>query len=97
MAYIVDLTHVMDILFTLTDGKGEQALTSEIIRSTTEVYRESERSRYVHSKIKDFPVSIFSSNDVISQVENLIRERYIQDDALRRQVESMVQRGRGRR
>lgn len=89
MAYIVDLTHVMDILFTLTEGKGEQALTPRIIQNTTEVYCKSQRSRDVHNEIKNFTVSVLSSN-VISQVEGLIKERYIQDDALRQRVEEMA-------
>ncbi|KIM64407.1 hypothetical protein SCLCIDRAFT_1213244 [Scleroderma citrinum Foug A] len=96
MAYIVDLTHVLDILFTLTAGKGEQALTPRIMQCAIELYRESSRSTYVHEKIKNFPVSIFSNSGIISEVECLVRERYIQDDRLRHEVER-VSKDRGGR
>jgi len=97
MAYIVDLTHVLDILFTLTAGKGEQALTPQIMQCAIELYRESSRSTYVHEKIKKFPVSVFSNGSVISEVECLVRERYIQDTVLRQQVERMLPRDSGGR
>ncbi|KAL4065553.1 hypothetical protein V8B97DRAFT_1875211, partial [Scleroderma yunnanense] len=95
MAYIVDLTHVLDILFTLTAGKSEQALAPQILQRAIALYRESGRSTYVHDKIKSFPVSVFSSNQVILEIECLVRERYVKDDELRKHVEAQASKDKG--
>ncbi|KAG6331386.1 hypothetical protein ID866_7703 [Astraeus odoratus] len=83
MAYIVHLTHVLDVLFTLTATR------------TVRVYHASGKWRNVYDKIEDFAPSLFGGEHVISEVESLLWERYITDIDLERAVEktaSMLQR-----
>jgi len=86
IAYIVDLTNVLDILFTLTvRGYGEN-LNIRTIKAAYKAYFGSTRRTHVHAQIRGYSPSIFGSNGVISEVEVLVRQRYVIDKELIRKI-----------
>lgn len=91
MAYIVDLTHVMDLLFMLTVGKDEQELKPSIINDTVFAYSESAKRRNAHAKIKAFTGKIIGSGeDVFAEIESLITTGCDGDEELGRIIENMA-------
>ncbi|KAG6334348.1 hypothetical protein ID866_4739 [Astraeus odoratus] len=92
MAYIVDLTHVMDILFTLTASRSDQDVTLPTIRDAFRSYSESDIMRNVHTKIKTFTSAgtIISPSDLISGIEVLLSIRYDTDNVLKKQIDGMA-------
>ncbi|KAG6330147.1 hypothetical protein ID866_8942 [Astraeus odoratus] len=89
MAYIVDLTHIMDILFTLLDGGDGQEITLSIVRVAIGAYRDSNRIRDVHAEVYAFTCTsaAISANDLISATEALVKTRYDTDAELKELVE----------
>ncbi|KAL4065556.1 hypothetical protein V8B97DRAFT_1150174 [Scleroderma yunnanense] len=85
MAYIVDLTHVMDILFILTDGRNEQGITLDFIQSVIAAYRESKKQRNVYSKIRAFPGTI-RGGDITSEIKSLVSTGFDNDKELEHQI-----------
>ena len=86
IAYIVDLTNVLDILFTLTAGRSEENLNIKAIKAAYKGYYGSTRRTHVHTQIRGYSPSILGSNDVISAIETLVRQRYNTDTELARKV-----------
>ena len=87
MAYITDLTHVLDIIFTLTTSRNEKKLTIRIIKAAIVLYQTSQRRRDVHTKIKELPIAFFGGCDVIVEMESIVKSRYTTDDDLKKNVE----------
>jgi len=95
MAYIVDLTHVMDLLFMLTVGKDEQELQPSIINNTVLAYSESAKRRNGHTKIKAFTGSIIGyGGDVFSEIEFLVTTGCDGDEELGRSIENIANAGK---
>lgn len=86
MAYIADLTNVLDILFTLTSCRNEQNLNIRTVKAAWKAYYESIRSKHVHAQIRGCPVTTFGNNAVILEIENLVRQRYVIDQVLMKRV-----------
>lgn len=87
MAYIVDLTHVMDVLFMLTDGKNDQEVTFAIIQEAVDAYRESEKRKNTHAKVKEFSGTVFGSGgDLASGIGSLICQGCNDDEKLRQRI-----------
>ncbi|KAG6330462.1 hypothetical protein ID866_8625 [Astraeus odoratus] len=87
MAYIVHLTHVLDILFTLTATRKQQVLTTDVVDASVDVYYTSQKWRCVHEKIGKFSPSLFGGQDVMSEIESLLWDRYISNVDLGTAVE----------
>ena len=90
MAYITDLTHVLDIIFTLTASRDEKKLTTGIIKTAIVLYHMSQRRRDVHTKIKEFPVALFASRNVNAELESIVKSRYTTDGDLKERVEKIT-------
>ena len=90
VAYITDLTHVLDIIFTLTASRKEEKLTIKIIKAAIVLYQTSQRRRDVHNKIKELPIAFFGGCDVNVEMESIVKSRYTTDDDLKEKVEKMT-------
>ena len=90
MAYIVDLTHVLDIIFTLIVSSNEKKLTTGIIKAAIVLYQMSQRRRDVHAHIKGLPIGFFKGCDVSAEMESIVKSRYITDDDLKEKVEKVT-------
>ena len=90
MAYITDLTHVLDIIFTLTVSRKEEKLTIRIIKTAIVLYQTSQKRRDVHNKIKELPIAFFGGCDVNAEMESIVKSRYTTDDDLKEKVEKMT-------
>ncbi|KAG6332323.1 hypothetical protein ID866_6762, partial [Astraeus odoratus] len=99
MAYIVDLTHIMDILFTLTDRESNQEVSLSTVRVAINAYRHSSKMRDVHTKICAFTntSSIISASDLTSAIDALVNERYDTDASLKSTIEKEKTSAGGRR
>ena len=82
MAYIVDLTNVLDILFTLTSHKSQENLNIRTIKAALLAYYESMRRKHVHIHIRECSVAIFGSSGVVVEIELLLSNRYDIDKEL---------------
>lgn len=79
MAYIVDLTYVMKILFILAP---EGSITSEDAARALEVYEKSPYRNLVHFEIRDFCahfVAVPGRDAVMEEIELLINRYSITD------------------
>ena len=90
MAYIADLTHVLDIVFTLTTSGDEKKLTIRIIKTAIVLYQASQRRRDVHTKINELPIAFFGGCDVNAEMESIVKSRYITDGELKEKVEKIT-------
>jgi len=86
IAYIVDLTNVLDILFTLTASRSKEKLNIRAIKAAYKAYYGSTRRAHVHTQIRECSLSIFGSSGVISAIESLVRQRYDTDKELARKI-----------
>ena len=82
MAYIVDLTNVLDILFTLTSRKSQENINIRTIKAALVAYYRSIRREDVHNQIRECSVGKFRSSGVVSEIESLIVQRYVIDEEL---------------
>ncbi|KAI5991360.1 hypothetical protein EDC04DRAFT_2911527 [Pisolithus marmoratus] len=73
MAYILDLVHVLEILFTLTATNNEKNLTRGAIRVAFNAYYDSEMRRSAHKQIKDFDFRIPGPDPVLQEIISLVR------------------------
>ncbi|KAL4077788.1 hypothetical protein J3A83DRAFT_4156097 [Scleroderma citrinum] len=89
IAYITDLTHVLDILFTLTAIRSKKDLTIRVIKAAIVMYQTSQRRRDVHNKIKGLTIAFFGGCDVIDETELFVKSRYIDDVDLKQSVEGI--------
>ena len=90
MAYITDLTHVLDIIFMLTVSRNEKKLTIGTIKTAIVLYQTSQRRRDVHTKIKEFPIALFGGRNVNAEVESIVKSRYTTDGDLKERVEKIT-------
>ncbi|KAI6042222.1 hypothetical protein EDC04DRAFT_3088680 [Pisolithus marmoratus] len=72
MAYIVDLTHVLGILFSLTASTRAKALTRTAIKLACMAYYESEWMTDTHTKIRHFEDSRTTPDAILEKVISMI-------------------------
>jgi len=85
MAYIVDLTHILEILFALPVNNGGKELTRSSIEIAYNAYLGSLLQRTVHSDVNHFHGvgAIIGGQDLIlEKIESLLRTSYTSDVAL---------------
>ena len=90
MAYITDLIHVLDVMFTLTATSRAENLTTRIIKTAIIFYYMSQRRRDVHTKIKELPIALFGGCDVNAELESIVKSRYTTDNDLKEKVEKIT-------
>ncbi|KAI6096227.1 hypothetical protein F5141DRAFT_588373 [Pisolithus sp. B1] len=88
MAYIVDLVHVLGILFSLTADNDEKKLTRGAVSVAFNAYYDSEMRRNIHRQIQDFDYKVPGRDTVLDKIISLVKTSPIDDDdissALRR-------------
>ncbi|KAI6045502.1 hypothetical protein EDC04DRAFT_61714 [Pisolithus marmoratus] len=72
MTYIVDLTHVLEILFALMNKKQEKKLTRTAIKLAFSAYFESSWMRSIHQSIRQFKNTIKDRDQIIEKMEALM-------------------------
>ncbi|KAI6108768.1 hypothetical protein EDD16DRAFT_1893777 [Pisolithus croceorrhizus] len=72
MAYIVDLTHVLEILFSLTAGMRAKKLTRRAIKLAYKAYDGSEWMRLTHTDIKAFQCWSTARDEVLHKITSMI-------------------------
>lgn len=72
MAYIVDLTHVLDILFALKGNEGGKKLTRRAIKLAFNAYYASSWKGKVHDSIRQFKHTITDRDEIIEKIEALV-------------------------
>ncbi|KIO03056.1 hypothetical protein M404DRAFT_631748 [Pisolithus tinctorius Marx 270] len=72
MAYIVDLTHILEILFALTGDKKGKKLTRRAIKLAFTAYYESSWMRNVHASIRQFKHTITDHDIILEKIEALV-------------------------
>ena len=90
MAYIVDLTNVLDILFTLTSRRNQENLNIRTIKVALITYYKSMRRNHVHTQIRECSVGIFGSSGVVTEIESLLSRRYVVDEELVKAIEMIA-------
>ena len=82
MAYIVDLTCVMQILLLLLVVRGGEA-SAEVVRVAMDAYEKTYRPN-VHAEISEFPVHLVTGperrDDVLDKIKELISKYRIPDE-----------------
>ncbi|KAI6042218.1 hypothetical protein EDC04DRAFT_3108985 [Pisolithus marmoratus] len=72
MAYIVDLTHVLEILFSLTADMRAKKLTRTAIKLAYKVYYRSEWMAYAHTDIRSFQCSSTARDVVLEKITSML-------------------------
>ncbi|KAI6032353.1 hypothetical protein BKA83DRAFT_4213108 [Pisolithus microcarpus] len=72
MAYIVDLTHVLEILFALTAGMRAKKLTRRAIKLAYKAYHGSEWMRLTHTDIRSFQGWTTARDAVLDKITSMI-------------------------
>ncbi|KAI5990827.1 hypothetical protein F5J12DRAFT_470911 [Pisolithus orientalis] len=72
MAYIVDLTHVLEILFSLTAGIREKKLTRMAVKIAYKAYLESQWVTYTHTEIRHFQCPSTTRDAVLDKITSMI-------------------------
>ncbi|KAL4063061.1 hypothetical protein V8B97DRAFT_2087741 [Scleroderma yunnanense] len=90
IAYTTDLTHVLDILFTLSASRSENNLTIKVIKVAIIAYQTSQRKMDVHNKVKGLSFKLIGGCDVPVEMESLVKSRYIADNDLKQKVEVIM-------
>ncbi|KAI6043665.1 hypothetical protein EDC04DRAFT_634294 [Pisolithus marmoratus] len=72
MAYIVDLTHVLEILFSLTAAMREKKLTRTAIKLSYKAYYGSEWMAHTHTDIKSFECRSTDRAAVLEKIASMI-------------------------
>ena len=86
MAYIADLTNVLDILFTLTSRRGQKHLNVKTIKAAVMTYHKSMRRNQIHAQVRYCSVAIFGSSGVVAEIEDLVLRRYVIDEGLMKAI-----------
>ncbi|KAI5984632.1 hypothetical protein EDD15DRAFT_2533113 [Pisolithus albus] len=73
MAYIVDLIHILEILFTLTANDNQWNLTRRAIQIAFNAYHYSKMRRYAHAQIRAFDSKVPGGDPVLDTVVSLVR------------------------
>ena len=85
MAYIVDLIHVLEILFALTASVNEKDLTRRAIKRAFTVYHDSQMKITAHDRIRKFDFSkaqIPGRDIILEEIVSLVRNSYTNDEEL---------------
>ncbi|KAI6154625.1 hypothetical protein BKA82DRAFT_4070590 [Pisolithus tinctorius] len=72
MAYIVDLTHVLEILFALTSNRKGKKLTRRAIKLAFNEYCKSSWRTNVHTAIRQFKHTITDYDVILEKIEALV-------------------------
>ncbi|KAI6043694.1 hypothetical protein EDC04DRAFT_636940 [Pisolithus marmoratus] len=72
MAHIVDLMHVLEILFSLTAGMTAKKLTRTAIKLAYKAYYGSEWMNLTHTTISSFPCSSAARDVVLDKITSII-------------------------
>ncbi|KAI6043682.1 hypothetical protein EDC04DRAFT_635965 [Pisolithus marmoratus] len=72
MAYIVDLTNVLEILFSLTAGMRAKRLTRTAIKLAYKVYYRSEWMAYAHTDIRSFQCPSTARDVVLEKITSML-------------------------
>ncbi|KAI6146085.1 hypothetical protein EDD17DRAFT_103672 [Pisolithus thermaeus] len=72
MAYIVDLTHVLEILFSLTARMMAKQLTRTAIKLAYKAYYHSEWMTFIHTDIRYFQCSSTARDEVLQKITSMI-------------------------
>ncbi|KAI6041813.1 hypothetical protein EDC04DRAFT_2601446 [Pisolithus marmoratus] len=89
MAYILDLVHVLEILFTLTANNNEKKLTRGAISVAFNAYYYSEMRHDAHKQIKDFDFRIPGPDPVLQEIISLVRMSPINNDHISGTLQSI--------
>ncbi|KAI5982598.1 hypothetical protein EDD15DRAFT_2377607 [Pisolithus albus] len=89
MAYIVDLIHVLEILFTLTSNDSEKKLTRRAIEFAFNAYHNSNLMQNAHAQIKAFDCKGPGRDVVLEKVVSLVWMSRIDDVDLIRAVRNI--------
>ena len=82
MAYIVDLVHVLEILFTITASVNEKNLTRRAIKRAFTLYHGSQMKTTAHSRIRGFNFSttqIPGRDIILEEIVSLVRNSCTDD------------------
>ena len=81
MAYIVDLVHVLEILFALTASVNEKDLTCRAIKRAFAVYHGSQMKATAHSRIRgfNFTTQIPGRDIILDEIVSLVRNSCTDD------------------
>ena len=82
MTYIVDLIHVLEILFALTASINEKKLTRRAIKHAFKVYHDSRMKTTAHNRIKEFDFSntqIPGCDIILEEIISLVRNSCTND------------------
>ncbi|KAI6113485.1 hypothetical protein EDD16DRAFT_1803693 [Pisolithus croceorrhizus] len=79
MAYIVDLVHILEILFSLTAGDDEKKLTRGAVSAAFNAYYDSEMRHSVHQRINRFDFKLPGRDTVLDEIISLVRMSPIDD------------------
>ncbi|KAI6046615.1 hypothetical protein EDC04DRAFT_2887881 [Pisolithus marmoratus] len=91
MAYILDLVHVLEILFTLTASSNAKKLTRGAISAAFNAYYYSEMRRNAHKQIKDFDFRIPGPDPVLQEIISLVRMSPINENDISTVIERISQ------
>ncbi|KAI5991371.1 hypothetical protein EDC04DRAFT_2987702 [Pisolithus marmoratus] len=80
MAYIVDLVHILDILFALTANNNEKKLTRGAISVAFDTYCQSNMRRNTHQQIKSFNYKVPRRDAVLDKIIDLVGTSPIDDN-----------------
>ncbi|KAI6042243.1 hypothetical protein EDC04DRAFT_2892159 [Pisolithus marmoratus] len=83
MAHIVDLTHVLEILFSLTAGMTAKELTRTAIKLAYKAYYRSEWMYLTHTTISSFPCSSAARDVVLDKITSMISSTDREDQVSR--------------
>ncbi|KAI6163975.1 hypothetical protein EDD17DRAFT_1808053 [Pisolithus thermaeus] len=72
MAYIVDLTHVLNILFALKGSEGGKKVTRREIKLAFNAYYRSSWMEEVHESIRQFKYTITDHDEIMEKIEKLL-------------------------
>ncbi|KAI6127010.1 hypothetical protein F5141DRAFT_1210293 [Pisolithus sp. B1] len=90
MAYIVDLTHVLEILFSLTARMMAKQLTRTAIKLAYKAYYHSEWMTFIHTDIRYFQCSSTARDEVLQKITSMIPS-YDRVDRVSRALQGMPQ------
>ncbi|KAG6330317.1 hypothetical protein ID866_8773 [Astraeus odoratus] len=94
IVYIVDLTHILEILFALTANNSAKKLTRRSIKIAYKAYLESSLKRTIHSDVRDFHGAgiITGGRDLIlEKIELFLQTSYTSDVPLSRVLSKVPQ------
>ncbi|KAI6135274.1 hypothetical protein EV401DRAFT_519700 [Pisolithus croceorrhizus] len=89
MAYIVDLVHILEILFTLTANSNEKKLTRGAVSSAFNAYYDSEMRRNVHRQINSLDYRIQGRDTILDKIISLVKTSPTKDSDISRALRNI--------